>query len=379
MKILHINCNYLDSWLHQNMVEQLKAKGIDNHVFTPVYCAEGHNVVPNEYVNVAVCFKKWDRIIYRYKQRKIYNKIKADYEIDKFSCIHAYTVFTDGNVARRISEKYNVPYVVAVRNTDLNDFFAHMLHLRHIGIKVLLEAKVVFFLSNSYMQQTIDKYIPDKYKSTILMKSVVIPNGIDVFWHDHLYAERKYTEILSRIKHKQIKLVFVGGIEKNKNVGLICEAKKILENNGWNIDLYVVGKVKDKRVFEKIKPYIHYVESQPKERLINIYRNSDIFVMPSHKETFGLVYAEAMSQGLPVLYTKNQGFDGQFDDGVVGFAVSDVDAEELSIKITDILNHYLDMSKNAYQNVKKFSWNVICDYYISLYNKTVNMSLEDER
>lgn len=40
--------------------------------------------------------------------------------------------------------------------------------------------------------------------------------------------------------------------------------------------------------------------------------------MPSHKETFGLVYAEAMSQGLPIIYTKNQGFDGQFPDGYVG-------------------------------------------------------------
>ena len=38
-----------------------------------------------------------------------------------------------------------------------------------------------------------------------------------------------------------------------------------------------------------------------------IYRENDIYVMPSIIETFGLVYAEAMSQGLPVIYTRGQG------------------------------------------------------------------------
>jgi len=43
--------------------------------------------------------------------------------------------------------------------------------------------------------------------------------------------------------------------------------------------------------------------------------------MPSITETFGLVYAEALSQGLPVLYTRGQGFDRQFEEGEVGYAV----------------------------------------------------------
>ena len=40
------------------------------------------------------------------------------------------------------------------------------------------------------------------------------------------------------------------------------------------------------------------------------------FCLPSHAETFGLVYVEAMSQGLPIIY-EGQGFDKQFQDGEV--------------------------------------------------------------
>ena len=58
-----------------------------------------------------------------------------------------------------------------------------------------------------------------------------------------------------------------------------------------------------------------------KEELIKLYRDSHIFTMPSITESFGLVYAEAMTQALPVVYTKGQGFDGQFPDGEVGYSV----------------------------------------------------------
>lgn len=51
-----------------------------------------------------------------------------------------------------------------------------------------------------------------------------------------------------------------------------------------------------------------------KKQLREAFSISDIFVMPSKPETFGLVYVEALSQGLPILYAKGEGFDGYFDE-----------------------------------------------------------------
>ena len=53
-------------------------------------------------------------------------------------------------------------------------------------------------------------------------------------------------------------------------------------------------------------------------RSINIMPRLRAFVMPSFSETFGMVYAEALLNGTPILYSKDTGFDGLFDNvGVV--------------------------------------------------------------
>ena len=54
----------------------------------------------------------------------------------------------------------------------------------------------------------------------------------------------------------------------------------------------------------------YYGEITDKKTLKNLYRENDMFVMPSKNETFGLVYIEALLQGLPILYAKNEGIEG---------------------------------------------------------------------
>lgn len=53
-----------------------------------------------------------------------------------------------------------------------------------------------------------------------------------------------------------------------------------------------------------------------KNKLREILESYHIFAMISLKETFGLVYIEALSQVLPILYTRNQGIDGMFKSNV---------------------------------------------------------------
>lgn len=94
--------------------------------------------------------------------------------------------------------------------------------------------------------------------------------------------------------------------------------------------------------------------------------------MPSKKETFGLVYVEAMSQGLPVIYSKGQGFDGQFPEGYVGYHVKYNDVDEIVKKIKEILKNYNNMSINAAKSAKKFNWKDISKEYIEIYNNIRN-------
>ena len=353
------------------MIEALEQKGIENEVFVPTYDKNMAVINPNENVTVSECFSKWDRLVFDYKQKKIIHAIEESYDISTFDLIHAYTLFTDGNVARILSIKYKIPYVVAVRNTDINAFMKKRFLLRPRGIDILRGADKIFFLSEAYRKSMFEKYIPANYQLEISKKVEIIPNGIDKFWFQNIYRERDYKEIFYRIEQKSLKLVYVGSIDKNKNIILTCKAIDLLKKDGWNIDFTIAGKIREKYIYNSCKKYVHYLSPLPKEKLIEIYRNADIFVMPSVFETFGLVYAEAMSQGLPVIYTKDQGFDGQFPEGTVGYHVSSTDEKEVAEKIKMIAKYYIDISKHSLNCVEKFNWDKICNLYTMIYKDII--------
>lgn len=364
MRVLHINCNYTGTALHQLMIEKLSDLEIENQVFAATYDKNSVVIKPDENVCVCECFKKWDRFIFDYKQKKIMSALEKQYDVSSFDLIHAYTLFTDGNSARELSKKYGIPYVVAIRNTDVNVFFRLMPHLRSRGVQIMQDAAAIFFLSEPYRKQVFEKYVPEKCRLEIAQKTYIIPNGIDDFWLQNIPTVQK------NIDKKAIKLVYAGRIDRNKNIPTTQKAMELLREQGIEATLTVVGKIQDNREFEKISKdkFTTYLPAMPKEKLIDIYRQSDIFVMPSHTETFGLVYAEAMSQGLPVIYTKGQGFDGQFEEGTVGYSVSDVNYSELANAIESCINNYSFLSAQCTKSITKFDWIVISSMYNEIYS-----------
>ena len=140
-----------------------------------------------------------------------------------------------------------------------------------------------------------------------------------------------------------------------------------------NITYTVVGKIKNKKIYNYLckNKRFNYLGIMDKEELINVYKDADIFVMPSINETFGLVYAEAMSQGVPVLYTKNQGFDGQFDEGVVGYSIECTSVKDIQKKIEMIIKNYSTINVNCIELVKNYSWSRIEEIYRGIYEEVL--------
>lgn len=373
MRILHINCNYIGTTLHQCMIEHMDELGIQSQVYVPTYDASNSVIVPNSNVCVSECFNKWDRVWFYHKQKKIINDIENKINVKNFDVIHAYTLFTDGNCAMQLHKKYGVPYVVAIRNTDVNAFFKYMIHLRHRGIEIMKNASAIFFLSPAYRQQVFDKYVPSDERKALLAKTYIIPNGIDDFW----FKNKPTVDLNSNPEkkgQKRIKLIYAGRIDANKNIETTLKAVDALNSSGYDVTLTVVGKVVDNDIFRRIikHPNLTYIKAQPKEELIKIYREHDIFVMPSFTESFGLVYVEALTQGLPVIYTKGQGFDGQFKDGEVGYGVAARDCFEIADKILKIYSSRIITKKIE---CTKFQWIHIIKLYIKIYN-SINIKKE---
>lgn len=112
-----------------------------------------------------------------------------------------------------------------------------------------------------------------------------------------------------------VKIIFSGNLRENKNIYGLVDACERLNSEGILVSLDIVGD-------GPLKPYISNLKTTKKitlhgfisdrNQLAAIYKTYHIMVVPSFRESFGLIYAEGMSQGLPAIYSKGQGFDGFF-------------------------------------------------------------------
>lgn len=363
IKILHICSYYYGTKLYKNLMERFKEKNVDFKVFAP--CSYDYNYNGNEeYLISEKCFNKIDRLCFHYKYNKVYNKLIDTVNVKEYDLLHAHSLFSNGYIAYKIYEKYKIPYVVAVRNTDINVFFKYCIQLRKLGQRILENASKIIFISNAYKEKLLEKCVPNNMKKNIEEKCVVIPNGIDDYFLLNCEKQPK------KIENNTLNLVYTGRADKNKNLITTIKCCDTYLKGKYNIKLNVIGKItykKYKRIFNNYD-FINYLGPKNKEEIVEIYKNMNIFVMPSKHETFGLTYVEAMTQGLPVIYTKNEGFDKFFEDGLVGYPIKYNDYSQMAEKIELIINNYQIMSRNCIRESKRFNWNDISQEYINLYN-----------
>ena len=373
MNILHINGDYPFQSLYYELLQHFSGgKGIKHIMYVPLKSGRKFSrkydiSTPNVNVIYSFDFLNFDRLIYYTKKTKILRAIQNIINIADINCVHAHTLFSTGGVAYELKKKLGINYIVAVRNTDLNEFFKYMVHLRNFGIKVMNAASKVIFLSPAYKDIVINKYVPKKLRKDILNKSIVIPNGIADFWHKNRFKRKNAPP-------KHVELLYIGAIKKNKNIETTIRVTRLLNAHGINTHFTIVGggpnTAKIKKIIGKNDNYIKihkWIDS--KEKLIPFYRSAHIFVMPSLTETFGIVFIEALSQGLPLIYTKGQGVDGYLPQGVVGYACNPLDVEEITNRIEHIMANYVEFSRRCTDSIESFSWRKIAHKYESIYSE----------
>ena len=109
---------------------------------------------------------------------------------------------------------------------------------------------------------------------------------------------------------------------------------------------------------------VHFTGKIPREETIRYYDQSDVFIMISKGEVFGLVYLEAMSRGCITIASHNEGMEGIIENGVNGFLCEAGNADELA-KIIRYINSLSTAEKKNISDRAKEKAAELSDYNVA--------------
>ena len=194
----------------------------------------------------------------------------------------------------------------------------------------------------------------------------IIPNGIDM-----------PSRTKSSFNQKKIKYLFLGRIQPIKGLDLLIRTWAKIDNK--NISLDICGYSEDLNYYKSLKDLtnklniknITFSESVSGESKKQKFIENDIFILPSKSENFGLVVAEAMSYGMPVIVSENTPWQ-VIEDKECGWIVKLNEQSLLStINLVKDLNSATlkemgDRGRLLVEN--KYSWNKLNTKYYQYYN-----------
>ena len=363
MKVLHICCNLAGSTVFPQLFEALKEAGLEQEVFVPEKNAGdiGKNTPKGVRTHVKLTVKKTDAIFFFRKAQRSVPEIERCVDMKTVDMIHAHTLFTDGSIAEKLSQKTGVPYMLTLRYSDIGVIWKYEPHLRPMARRILRGAKHIVFLSEAAKAGVMDEWLSEKDRALLAKKAAIVPNGIKPEW---------LTGTPRAALHDPVRVGFAGLINQRKRPLDVANAvHKANEAGARRYVLHACGKGPLEEQFKALlRPEDTYVgRVNGMDAMKEFYKDCDMLLVPSEAETFGMVYLEAMSQGVPVLYTRGQGFDGQFPEGAAGFSVACGDVQEQAARIAEICEGYAERSARCVELSRGYAWPLVAQRWMKLY------------
>lgn len=169
------------------------------------------------------------------------------------------------------------------------------------------------------------------------------------------------------------KFVFVGSLIGRKYPSSVIEAL-VKSYQKEPFEMVFIGEGNEKKHIQQVfnenscAGTLYFTGRIPRDEVIQYLEQSDVFVMISKGEIFGLVYLEAMSLGCITIASKHEGVDGIIEDGVNGFLCEAGNTDELVTIITKIRNLSVDelnlISAKAKETANAYTDVMVAENYI---------------
>ena len=268
--------------------------------------------------------------------------------------IHAHN-YLGGLGAYHIKKKYGIPYVVTEHSTAFLDDSIPK-HHKHVVSLAYDHANEVMGVSPA---------LSDKLLQWTGTTVSTIPNFID-------------TNLFTPVQTNSgtFRFIFAGDFVKRKNLFLLVDAAaKLADFNMTNIEVLLAGtgsiekELKSRVTQLGLTNIIHFLGQRTQEELAADIQQSNVLVLPSFHETFGLVLVEAMSCGIPVISTKSGGPDSIVSEST-GILLEDFSTTTLFMAMKKMIENYHLYSKDNIRSyvINKYSVDAVYPKLLALYN-----------
>lgn len=299
-------------------------------------------------------------------------------EYDLISCHY----YLSGIIGIEIKKKFKIPLFITFHTLALMKNLVarddeEKEDIDRIKAEILLAKKADKIIATS---DTDKEYIHTLYNCP-LKKIFVLTPGVNFELFKPGDKNKAKKIIKADLNHKLI--LFVGRIVPLKGIDVLFYALKMLleKNPKLNLCLWIVGGETGKRKkriskelkrLEEIKKilgittYVRFVGLKKNKELPNYYNASEIVIMPSQYESFGIIALEAMACGVPVITTDVTGISGIFDKKHKSLITSASNPILLSKKIKNLLSNNVELKKlkkEVFENVQDLSWKNVAEEF----------------
>ena len=197
----------------------------------------------------------------------------------------------------------------------------------------------------------------------------LMPRGVDA----ELFAPDKRKREPEDRDHV---LGFVGRISVEKNVALLVQIQQELEAMGHkSFRFLIVGHGGDEGWLREHLPKAEFAGVLHGEALSTAYANMDLFVFPSHTDTFGNVVLEALASGVPAIVTPDGGPKTIVGDGVTGRIAEDAGFAAAVASVLGNPTQHAEMRRAARAHALTMSWDSVFEGVYSAYESLVPVKL----
>lgn len=277
---------------------------------------------------------------------------------------HAYAAYMAKMMLAQ--EGIHIPFVTTLHGTDIT----------LVGNHPFYKPAVTFSINNSDIVTSVSESLKD---DTLRLFDVhkdihVVPNFIDMEKHGNTFTDCQRD--LMAAEHERI-ITHVSNLRPLKRIQDVIQIFDTIQKE-IPAKLLVVGEGPDKAMAERmcadlgLKNNVSFVGNSSEVDKILCF--SDLFLLTSEKESFGLAALEAMATGVPVISTNAGGLSEVNIHGVSGFLSGVGDVEDMAKKALTILrdvNTLKEFKIRAKQTAKKFDTQNIVPIYEDIYDKAL--------